>query len=285
MRVFLHGTTPASKPDIVTYSFLINAALTLPDDIRNSGVELQCLELCDNPAMSCEGLGSIVESILGYEIQALDLSFNPQLGDSMIAAIQPLLEAQRSPLTDLKLAKCGLTVTGLEWLVKVAKKSRLRLLDISCIQLRDETELIEQVLELPMIEHLVFRYCHLGPEEVRTIAEGLPFTSIKSLNLAGNTFRSEGLAHLASKLSESSVVELDLSGTGIEGGCEGLSQLAKAWVERPFSKLCLKNNAMTQEGILNFITTLRTLMLVNDDCGGLALVDSLWDENSQAGCC
>jgi len=282
VRVFLETKTRTGEE--VLYSFMIASVLVLPDEVRDEREEVQGLELCDNPTMSCESLGSIVESLLECKLRALDLSHNPHLGDSMIAAILPLLRAKSSPLTDLKLANCGLTVAGLEWLVKVAKKSRLRLLDISCIQIRDESELIEQVLELPIIQELVICCCDLGPEEVRTIAEGLPFTSIKSLNLAGNAFGSEGLVHLASKLPESMVVDLDLSGVGIEAECEGLSQLAKAWVKRPFSQLCLNNNAMTQLGILNFIDTLRTLMPVNDDCSGLAAVDSL-TFNNLATCC
>merc|ERR1712007_97190 len=103
------------------------------------------------------------------------------------------------------------------------------------------------VLQLPMIEDIAFRFCDLSPEDVRTIAEDLPFTAVKSLHLAGNTFGSQGLVHLASTLPESMVEELDLAEVAIEAKCEGLSQLASAWVKRPFPKLYLKNNPMGQQ--------------------------------------
>merc|ERR1719311_760788 len=111
-----------------------------------------------------------------------------------------------------------------------------------------------------MIEEVAFRFCDLSPDDIRTIAEGLPLTGVKSLHLTGNTFGSQGLAHLASKLSESMVEELDLSGVGIEAKCEGLSQLAKAWVKRPFPKLYLRDNPMGSTEVMNFITTIQTLM-------------------------
>jgi len=194
------------------------SARTLPDAIRDyiekeELVEevLHGLDLGQNPNLSCESLGRILHLLMEYQIQVVDLSWNPQLGDSVVAAIQPLLEARKSHLTDLKLTKCGLTVAGLKWLLKVASKSRLHLLDISYMRIRDESELIEQVMELPMIEVLVLRFCDLSPSDVRTIAEGLPFTGVKSLLLAGNTFGSQGLVHLASKLPKSMVKLLDLS--------------------------------------------------------------------------
>jgi len=243
------------------------SAKTLADAIRDYiekeellEAVLHCVDLCQNPKMSCESLGRILELLMEYQIQAVDLSCNPHLGDSMVATIQPLLEAKKSHLADLKLAGCSLTVAGLKWLVKVASKSRLRLLDISYIRIRDESELIEQVLELPMIEELALRFCDLGPSDVRTIADSLPFTGVKSLDLAGNTFGCQGLVHLASKLPESMVEKLDLSKVGIEAKCEGLSQLAKAWAKRPFPKLYLQNNPMGSAEVMNFITALQTLM-------------------------
>ena len=66
--------------------------------------------------------------------------------------------------------------------------------------------------------------------------------------------------HLASKLSESMVEELDLCRAGIEADCEGLTQLAEAWTKRPFQKLYLKNNPMGHAEIIKFITMLRTLV-------------------------
>jgi len=251
---------------------------TIRDYIKKEGLMeavLRGLDLHRNPNMSHESLGRIVESLVGYQIHSVNLSLNPHLGDSMVATIQPLLEAKDSRLTELNLAKCGpgLTVAGLKWLVKAASKSRLRLLDISYISIIDESELLEQVLELPMIEELAFRFCDLSPEDVRTIAEGLPWTSVKSLHLAGNTFGSQGLVHLASKLSESMVEELDLSGVGIEAKCEGLSQLAGAWVKRPFPKLYLRNNPMGQTEVMNFIKTLQTTLIPSGP------VDATWMGN------
>merc|ERR1711957_795174 len=101
--------------------------------------------------------------------------------------------------------------------------------------------------------------CEMGPEEVHMIAECLPYTSLKSLQLGGNQFGSEGLVHLARKLSESLVDELGLEGTGIEAKCQGLSELAKAWAQRPFSRLRLNDNPMGMDEVKHFVQTLRTL--------------------------
>jgi hypothetical protein len=225
---------------------------------------LHCVDLGQNKNMSCERLGRILELLVDFQIQGVDLSWNPHLSDSMIATIRPLLEAKKSHLADLKIAGCGLSVAGLKCLVEVASKSRLRSLNISYIRIGDESELIEQVLELPMIEDLALRYCDLSPSDARTIAEALPFTSVKSLDLAGNTFGSQGLVHLASKLPESMVERLDLSKVGIEKKCEGLIQLAKAWVKRPFPKLHILGNPMGFKEVMNFIAVLQTLMPTED---------------------
>lgn len=280
------GLAKTNNKSVDRFTKLCSAsARTLADTIRNFIEEeqlavavLDCVDLRQNPSMSCESLGRIVELLMGYRIQSVNISSNPQLGDSMVAAIQPLLKAKQSHLTDVKLAKCGLTVIGLKSLINIVSKSRLRVLDISYIRIRDESELIEQVLQLPMIEELAFCFCDLSPEDVCTIAEDLPFTAVKSLHLAGNAFGSQGLVHLASKLSESMVEELDLTGIGLEAKCEGLSQLANAWVKRPFPKLYLKSNPMGQQEVINFITVLQTLIPPG-------LVDATWLGNVGMRCC
>merc|ERR1712183_432029 len=86
------------------------------------------------------------------------------------------------------------------------------------------------------------------------------FTSVKSLDLRGNTFGSQGLLHLASTLPESMMESLNLSNVGIEAKCEGLNQLAMAWIKRPFPELCLRNNPMGYHEVVKFITALQALV-------------------------
>jgi Ran GTPase-activating protein (RanGAP) involved in mRNA processing and transport len=263
---YLMSLGKGNKKQIAFTKLCEASASTLADTIREYiekeklTEEVLYMDLSSNHAMSCESLGRILELLAGYQKQVVDLSSNSQLGDSMVATILPLLEVKRSHLVDLKLAQCGLTVPGLKGLMQTASNSKLRLLDISDTRIRDETELIEQVMELPMIEALSFRFCDLSPSDIRTIAEGLPFTSVKKLELAGNAFGSEGLEHLARTLSESMVEELDLCRAGIVADCEGLTQLAEAWAKRPFKKLFLKNNPMGHAEIIKFITMLGTLV-------------------------
>mmetsp|Transcript_17232 Transcript_17232/g.45945 ORF Transcript_17232/g.45945 Transcript_17232/m.45945 type:complete len:328 (+) Transcript_17232:74-1057(+) len=239
---------------------------------------LHCVDLSRNSDMSCESLGRIFEMLVGYRIRGVDLSSNPHLCDSVVPAIWPLLEAKKSHLTDLKLAGCGITVPSLKQLVQVASTSILRLLDISGMGIGNESELIEQVLELPMIESVAFRACNLGPSDVCTIASALPFTSVKSLDLRGNTFGSQGLLHLASTLPESMVQHLNLANVGIEPKCEGLTQLAKAWIKRPFPELCLQNNPMGYAEVIKFITALQDLVPKE-------AVDETLLGNAGVGCC
>jgi Ran GTPase-activating protein (RanGAP) involved in mRNA processing and transport len=254
---------------------------TISDYIEREGLVdavLHCVDLSRNRDMSCESLARIFDMLLEYHIQGVDLSGNQHLGDGIVPTIQPLLEAKKSHLSDLKLAGCDLSVPGLKCLVNAASTSRLRLLDISDIGISDESELIEQVLELPMIEELAFRVCNLGPSDVCTVAKSLPFTSVKALDLRGNTFGSQGLLHLASALPESMVEHLNLSNVGIEPKCEGLTQLAKAWVKRPFPELCLQNNPMGYNEVMKYITALQALV-PNET------MDETFMGNANIGCC
>lgn len=242
------------------------SARTLADTIREYIEEeglmeavLYWVDLSKNPHMSCKSLGKTLELLSEFQIQGLDLSCNPQLGDNLVAKIQPLLHAKKSHFTELKLAECGFTLPGLKWLVKVASTSNLRLLDISHIRINNESELLERVLEFPMIEDLGFGFCDLSPADVHTIAESLPFTCVKSLNLSGNRFGSKGLVHLASTLPETMVERLNLKQVGIEAECEGLTELARAWVKRPFPTLNLQMNPMGQDEVMKFIAVLQEL--------------------------
>jgi len=110
-----------------------------------------------------------------------------------------------------------------------------------------------------MIEDLGFGFCDLSPADVHTIAESLPFTCVKSLNLSGNRFGSKGLVHLASTLPETMVERLNLKQVGIEAECEGLTELARAWVKRPFPTLNLQMNPMGQDEVMKFIAVLQEL--------------------------
>lgn len=224
--------------------------------------DLQALELPHNPQLESAGLRHIVESALRKEskVVELDFSYNPQFGDPAVAILRPTLELKTSKISVLKLADCGLTHKGLSQLAEAATKSKLRTLDLSWHCLKNSPELVASIVESPpMLEELILTCCELEPDDVGSLAEQLPFTSIKTLQLGGNRFGSAGLVKLCEHLVESQIDELGVEGVGLEAGCEGLSALATAWVKRPFSRLQLRGNRMTDEEIIKYVKTLRSM--------------------------
>lgn len=239
-------------------------ALQLSEAVREFGqsAELQALELPQNPQLGLTGLKYIVEACLTEcsQVVELDLSFNPQLGDTSVPVLRQLLENKDSKFTALRLAYCGLTATGgAKSLVSSVSTWKLRTLDLSCCSFAGSPEAVAALGDAPFLEELILKCCSLGVTEVAALAEQLPYTSIKSLQLGGNGFGSAGVAALAPHLPESLVEELGLEGNEIEAGCEGLAALGTAWAKRPFPRLRLSGNKMTTDEIQSFVRTLKMI--------------------------
>lgn len=260
LRLKTHAPTPVI---MLQNSVTDGNAEELAEAIRLYGKQagLQAVELPNNPLLTAAGLHCIVEACLGKEltIEALDLSYNPQLGDAVVSALQPLLESKASQLVELKLAECRLTPKGLDELLTMAEKSKLRLVDFSCVPLQGQSALIEKIMEIPMLEELTLSFCSLKASDVAVLAEQLPYTSVKILHIGGNGFKSDGLVEISKHLPGSMIEELGLEGNEIEAHCEGLGKLGEAWVKRPFPRIRLSDNMMSQEDIQQFVKTLRLM--------------------------
>ncbi|CAE8653402.1 unnamed protein product [Polarella glacialis] len=219
--------------------------------------DLQALELPHNRQLGGEGIRAIVEVVLleGVPLVEFDLSYNPQLGDAVVVALQPLMERKASKLNTLKLADCGLGLSSLRLLATGACKLRLQTLDLSGNALSGSGELLAELLEAPVLEELALACCGLELADVEAVAEQLPYTSLRTLQLAGNGIDSTGLRALAEHLPKSQIDELGLEGNEIKA--EDLSPLGTAWAKRPFSRLRLNGNQMTQAQIASFVRTLR----------------------------
>jgi hypothetical protein len=85
----------------------------------------------------------------------------------------------------------------------------------------------------------------------------LPYTSLKSLQLGGNRLGPSGVKVLAAGLPRSHIDELGLEGNGLEAA--DLGPLGAAWAKRPFSRVRLSGNRMTQQEIADFVKTLKSL--------------------------
>merc|ERR1712139_346822 len=113
-------------------------------------------------------------------------------------------------------------------------------------------EVLADAMEAPILEELILTCCDLSPDDIGVVSEQLPYTSIRSLQLGGNRFGSSGVVRLCEHLWECQVDELGLEAVGLEAGCDGLNALAAAWVRRPFSRIKLYGNRMTNEEIAAF---------------------------------
>jgi len=252
-------------PVVVLRSCLTDEnAATLAQALDQFGenADLQVLELTHNPKLTAAGLRHIMESVLRPQskVVELDFSYNPQFGDPVAAILRGALELKTSKISVLKLSDCGFTHAGLTQLAQAATKSCLRTLDLSWHCLKDSGELVASIVEgSPVLEELILTCCELEPDDVGALAEELPYTGIKTLQLGGNRFGSDGLEQLCEHLAASPVDELGIEGCGLEAGCKGLSALAAAWVKRPFSRLQLRGNHMTDEDIMSYVKTLKSM--------------------------
>jgi Ran GTPase-activating protein (RanGAP) involved in mRNA processing and transport len=264
LAALLRLKTHAPTPVILLQNSVTDAnAETLAAAIRDYGKQagLQAVELPNNPNLTAKGLRCIVEACLGdgQNIEAIDLSYNPQFGDEVVSVLQPFLSTKSPLLVDLKLADCNLTPGGLEKLLAMTEQSKIRLVDFSCVSLHGQDSLIEKIFEIPMLEEVTLSFCSMDAKDMQVLAEQLPATGVKLLHIGGNGFGSAGLVELSKSLPESLIDELGLEGNKIEVGCEGLKKLAEAWVKRPFPRIRLNDNLMSQEDIQQFVKTLRLM--------------------------
>merc|ERR1712194_780700 len=114
-------------------------------------------------------------------------------------------------------------------------KSTLRTLDLSVNPLSGAGDTLGELLDGPLMDEIMFKGCALTPEDIGAIAEQLPFTGIKSLQLAGNHFGREGLEALCEHLADSQIEELGI--------------LGEAWAKRPFPRVKLAGNRIPVEEI------------------------------------
>lgn len=221
--------------------------------------ELQVIELPHNPSLTSAGLRRLVAATRedGVQVSELDLSSNPQLCSTLPADLQPALMAKKNALQVLKVADCDLVATGLPTLTELIALSQLRSLDLSYNNFKGGGEALASAMDAPMLQELVLTCCSLGVPEVEAIADQLPFTSIKSLQVGGNRFGNEGLAVIADKLPASQVQELGLEANELSSASFGC--LGAAWAKRPFSQLRLAGNNMSQDEVASFIRTLKSI--------------------------
>eukprot|EP00928_Gymnodinium_smaydae_P063558 TRINITY_DN47100_c0_g1_i1.p2 TRINITY_DN47100_c0_g1~~TRINITY_DN47100_c0_g1_i1.p2 ORF type:complete len:414 (-),score=114.66 TRINITY_DN47100_c0_g1_i1:84-1325(-) len=257
LRLKTHAPTTA----IVLRSCVTDdGAEQLADALREYGAraELEVIELAQNPKLGCRGLEALAQAIGadGSRVAELDLSFNPQLGDAAVPILRKSIESKASKLQVLRLAACNLTLEGLRPLAQLGSASKLRALDLSRNELKGAGELLSTICEAPVLEELVLAWCSLGVDDVRELAESLQFTGIRTLQLGGNGFGSAGLLALSEHLPETMVDELGLEANDIE--TSALSELGAAWAKRPFARVSLRGNRMSNEELQSFVRTLKS---------------------------
>lgn len=170
--------------------------------------ELQALELPYNPEMGEEGLQQIVEGLSEAELalEELDLSYNPQLGAASLTVTKPLWTS----LSMLRLVDCGLQEEALKGLASEASKLKINILDLSGNCLTGAGETLAEVMEAPLLEDLAVANCALSLEDLRHIAEELAYTSLRSLQLAGNNLMAVGVEVLSDHLPKCRITNLGL---------------------------------------------------------------------------
>merc|ERR1711972_1274409 len=100
----------------------------------------------------------------------------------------------------LRLANCSISSAFVQRFATVAETTQLRMLDLSYNGLRGSGEVLAELCEAPLLEELILACCDLNLADIKALAEQLPYTSIKSLQLGGNGFGNEGLKALAEHL-------------------------------------------------------------------------------------
>lgn len=252
-----------STPIIVLRNCVTDAgAHELAEAVRrhDQTADLQALELPHNPKLGQEGLRALVAMALreGSNLQEFDISYNFQLRGYLIPEIRPLLPAKTSKVTVLRLADCGLGEVEMQSLAKGLTGSGIRTLDLSMNSLGGAGEALGAVCEAPVLEEIMLTRCGLQPDDVRAVAEQLPYTSIKAVQLGGNHFGVAGLNALAEHLAGSLVDELGLEANDLEA--KDLTVLGESWVKRPFSRVKLSGNRMSNEEITAFVKTLKSML-------------------------
>merc|ERR1712085_15917 len=106
----------------------------------------------------------------------------------VVDCVLPLLDAKTSKVTTLRLADTGVNQDAAKRLAAKMPKSTLRTLDLSVNPLSGAGDTLGELLDGPLMDEIMFKGCALTPEDMGAIAEQLPFTGIKSLQLAGNHF-------------------------------------------------------------------------------------------------
>jgi len=222
---------------------------------------LEAIELPHNPQLGVAGLQAITDAALrpDSKVVELDFSYNPQLGDPALKILRPLLESKKSRIQVLRLADIGLTQAGLKGLAQATPKSQLRTLDLSWNSMKGAGEVVADIMDAPVLEELNLTCCDLSADDAGLISEQLQYTSIRAVQLGGNRFGSAGVVRFCEHLADSQVDEIGLEAVGLEVGCEGLSALAEAWVKRPFTRLKLHGNRMTNEEVATFVKTLKSM--------------------------
>eukprot|EP00434_Breviolum_minutum_P026700 symbB.v1.2.023599.t1/scaffold2170.1/size90759/3 len=217
--------------------------------------ELQALELPFNREMGEEGLQKIVEGLFTgkVDLEELELSYNPQLGVAALTATKPLW----SNLSILRLVDCGLQKDSLKVLADAASKLKLNSLDLSGNTLSGAGETIAEVMDAPVLEELALAHCSLTLEDLKLLAEELPYTSLRSLQLGGNELTGAGLQVLSQYLPKCRLDSLGLERNALK--TEDLKCLGQAWAKRPFSLLRLQGNQISDEELKSFINTLRSM--------------------------
>lgn len=249
-------------PVIVLRNCVTDAdAVELAEGLRRYGetADVQALEFPHNPKLGREGVRALVAVAMseGSNLQELDFSYNPQLEGFVITELLPLFPSKVSKINTLKLADCGLNQAAVQKLGAGLQSSAIRTLDLSLNPLGGAGEALSTVCEAPVLDEITLTCCSLRVADVSAIAEQLPFTSIKCIQLGGNRIGAAGLAALVEHLPTSQIDELGLESNDLEA--KDLSILAEAWVKRPFSRVRLSGNRMSNEEIAAFVNTLKTL--------------------------
>lgn len=221
--------------------------------------DVQALEFPHNAAMTGVAVQHIANMAArkGSSLEEIDLSYNPQLGDTAILQMLPLLKPKASKLNTLRLGDCSLSKEFLKQLGTIASQCHVKLLDLSYNSFRGCGEELATVCEAPILEELILTCCELSVADITRLAEDLPYTSLKSLQLGGNRFGNAGLLALTEHLPACQIDELGLEGNGIDTA--GLDALGTAWAKRPFARLRLNGNKLTQAEISDFVYALKSL--------------------------
>lgn len=245
-------------------------AASLGDSIRTYGskAQLRGLSLPHNSQLSAPGVGSLCALALSpaSPLSELNLSWNPQFGNTIVTALAPFISCQKkSQLRELNLGVCGISLEGAKALCKNLEQSMLRVLDLSGNDLAGGGALFADLCGAPLLEELKLSNCGIEDNDVCQLAKELCHSSLSVLELDGNSVSDEGLRALTdylSNLESSQIMELNLARNRITKG-DGLGKFAAAWAKIPCrvgSRLELQGNLFSEKDLVDFHKMLRTLV-------------------------